>query len=1014
MSNVGKISLDLDLKSDISKQINSVASRMGAELTKSLKSTLNTTTKGINPTNLAKGMSNALKKATEESFKGAQDVIDSSMQSLEDRMVKTINVSGEAFKKSIAENEKAAETAIDNIEGKLQKMKGPSLFGKLMPNKAINTGDDASLSQQAALPKKTFEMPKKTYSTQPIQDENSRLSQSLNNVNQQIDIQQQKLNQLKQEYNSGLSEKTKHEIEQQNQVMAASEHRIESLRIKLKDLQFSYENAVNPERRNKLLEEIAKTEAQMTTLISRSDNALHKINQLEDGLSGEKKNALRERIVRTEASLLNLGKRAEKIRDDLDGAGKSMRNVGKDAEKTEKPVRRLGLAFFGTGQRANNMTNSFVAGFKRIAKQVLVFAVMYKAIRGLSSYIGSAMKTNDQFMNSLNQVRTNLQVAFMPIFEVIMPALQAFMNFLAKATAYIAAFISAIFGKTYQQSFKAAQGVNAARNAMDGFGKSSKKAAKEAKKARNELAGFDEINTLADKSDASDPSGGAGAGAGGIAPLTAPDMDVTGIQKKMDRLVSGIKKTFSSAWESIIKGWNWTVEKFGPGLSKAGAIIAPELEKWKETFITFFSDIRSLGGPLADWFNDHFIPLWENGIQSVATILTGFLETSRLIFESLWEAVYPIIESFIEFGLPVLTEFLNGAIDILTDLFTTVKGIFDDIWLGVVDPVLKIISKVIQDALEIIGEWWDEWGIKIVDGIRTALGKIKELWDNLWGGFLEPFISNMLEMLVDLWNKHLKGLLSDIGDFIGKVIFGATEIFNKFIMPIVNWLTQKLGPVFQVIFSGIGGFVTSIIGGIIDVIRNLLSVLGGLIDFIVGVFTGDWRRAWEGVKNVFKGVVDTLVSVIKMPLNGIIGLINGAIRGFNKIKIPSWVPGLGGKGINIPEIPKLARGGIIDQPTIAMVGEAGKEAVMPLENNTGWINNLAGQIANQMGGQSNVNDESVGLLKQIVDVLLKILNALINSETEAVFKLGESEFGRAVIRAINNLHRQAGKTLLIV
>ena len=97
-----------------------------------------------------------------------------------------------------------------------------------------------------------------------------------------------------------------------------------------------------------------------------------------------------------------------------------------------------------------------------------------------------------------------------------------------------------------------------------------------------------------------------------------------------------------------------------------------------------------------------------------------------------------------------------------------------------------------------------------------------------------------------------------------------------------------------------------------------------------------------------------------------------------------------------------------------MVGEAGKEAVMPLENNTGWINNLAGQIAGQMGGQSSTNDESVTILREIVDVLLQILNALLNNDHETVLKVNETELGRVVAKAINNLSRQAGKSVILV
>ena len=89
------------------------------------------------------------------------------------------------------------------------------------------------------------------------------------------------------------------------------------------------------------------------------------------------------------------------------------------------------------------------------------------------------------------------------------------------------------------------------------------------------------------------------------------------------------------------------------------------------------------------------------------------------------------------------------------------------------------------------------------------------------------------------------------------------------------------------------------------------------------------------------------------PINYIIDALNSFISGINKIKIPDWVPAVGGKGINIPKIPKLAQGGIVDKPTYAMIGEAGKEAVMPLERNTGWIDSLADKLAGKVGGNGN-------------------------------------------------------------
>ena len=148
---------------------------------------------------------------------------------------------------------------------------------------------------------------------------------------------------------------------------------------------------------------------------------------------------------------------------------------------------------------------------------------------------------------------------------------------------------------------------------------------------------------------------------------------------------------------------------------------------------------------------------------------------------------------------------------------------------------------------------------------------------------------------------------------------------------------------------------------------------------MVGVFTGNWQKAWEGVKSIFSSIVNGFVAIIKLPINLIIDAINSFIAGLNEIEVPDWVPVVGGMGFNIPKIPKLAKGGVIDNPTIAMVGEAGKEAVVPLENNTGWIDELAERI-----GDINKDDTPVQVVVKIGEdtILNDIITGIRNKSFE--------------------------------
>lgn len=134
-----------------------------------------------------------------------------------------------------------------------------------------------------------------------------------------------------------------------------------------------------------------------------------------------------------------------------------------------------------------------------------------------------------------------------------------------------------------------------------------------------------------------------------------------------------------------------------------------------------------------------------------------------------------------------------------------------------------------------------------------------------------------------------------------------------------EWLKTSLAS----ILSSVLGVALEAISGIV---QGVMQVFQGLITFITGVFTGNWRQAWDGIKSIFSGIWEAIKSVAKGAVNGIISIINGIIGGLNKLKIPDWVPGLGGKGINIPLIPMLAKGSR-NTPDTFIAGEAGPELI---------------------------------------------------------------------------------------
>lgn len=182
--------------------------------------------------------------------------------------------------------------------------------------------------------------------------------------------------------------------------------------------------------------------------------------------------------------------------------------------------------------------------------------------------------------------------------------------------------------------------------------------------------------------------------------------------------------------------------------------------------------------------------------------------------------------------------------------------------------------------------------------------------------------------------SKLQSQFQAIGNQIGSVFVPILTVLMDVFSKIINVVSTVLKPVLDVLgtaFTFLGGVIEGVIDGAFthfgNIIENIKTSLGGVIDFITGVFTGNWSKAWEGVKSIFSGIVGGIANIFKAPINAIITGINSFLRGLNKIKIPDWVPGVGGKGFNIATIPMLASGGNIVKSGAAIVGEAGAELI---------------------------------------------------------------------------------------
>ena len=533
-----------------------------------------------------------------------------------------------------------------------------------------------------------------------------------------------------------------------------------------------------------------------------------------------------------------------------------------------------------------------------------------------------------EIMNAIGQ--SNIASFFQGIARAINSVIPYITGFV-KACVWAVSSVSSLFGgkstkKNIEDTNKAISSLGSSVGGSTASG--IDKATGSAKKLNKELKGlasFDEMNVLKDTSSSDSGSGSSGSGTSGGAvggdlsgiDLSAFDTGLDNTSSKADEVAQHLQEIFGLVGQTMLSIWNSEpVQAFVDFVTVSGQFLL-------DTITTFASTI---------WINLQMT--WDNIGLDVTTALANI----SLLWTTFWTDLSVGIQTW---GQPIV----KG-----------VTGVFNSIYKDVIDPTLQIISKLWADFSGLLVEKWNTYGMPLIDNIGQFATTIISLFQKIWDSIIEPIITPFLEQLSWLWDTHIKGMVSNVMDFIGKLTTGALEIWNKFISPIVGFLVDTLSPIWSSVLSAISNAFSGTMGTafalVSDIIGSISRVLGGLVDFVSGVFTANWSKAWNGVKDVFKGIVDGLVSIFKMPINLIIDGINTFIGGLNKLKIPDWVPGVGGKGFHIDKLPKLARGGVVDRPTTAIIGEAGREAVVPLENNTGWIDEIASKL-NNIGGGSN-------------------------------------------------------------
>ena len=337
--------------------------------------------------------------------------------------------------------------------------------------------------------------------------------------------------------------------------------------------------------------------------------------------------------------------------------------------------------------------------------------------------------------------------------------------------------------------------------------------------------------------------------------------------------------------------------------------------------------LGSIWGPMASGFGGLLsgaLPIVGvvSGIIAVVSILGDHLEDIRGIIGSV----------FGEKGLAVFDTF-TGGLQRVGDFIT---GLFAD---GGVAAAMAPL----RDA--ITGMFGDNAGlafdglVQILQSVMGVVGQVVTFANTTVKPIIQDIFSFITTTVVPIILQTFTAaapIISGIITNLGTAIMTVAQIIGMAIqtaMPVIQSVISVVMSIASVVIPALLAGYEAFSSGLTTIVTSIQTVFQGIIDFVTGVFTGNWQMAWQGVQDIFGGIFEGLGALVKTPINAVISIINKAISGINGLglTIPDWVPVIGGKNfsINIPEMPMLAKGGFTNGPSI--VGEAGTEAVISFQ-----------------------------------------------------------------------------------
>lgn len=731
------------------------------------------------------------------------------------------------------------------------------------------------------------------------------LESELESLSQAIDVAKAKWDELRASNTGGINDE---EIKSTLENLDLLYEKYSAVEAKMREKEKFGTDVIKTEPTKEAAAAMEKLAQEEEKLASINDRLKTSYDDVKDSIDSYSNSANNSATKNTADNASKLAKSNEKIADSGKKAANSLKETGSAAGNAKNGI--MTLLKYGLGIRSlfvlfNKLRSAVVAGMSNLAQES-----------------GSTNSAISMLWGSLERLKNSLATAFAPILTAIAPILSKFIDMLSTAATYVSMFFSMLSGKkTYtralavQKDYAASLSdtASSAEDVADATNDAADAADAAAEATEKYLSPLDDLNKMDSKSDSGSGSGGggkspgAGGGGGGTgsAPMFTeeqiPNAFLDNLQKVFD-LLKKIKDMFMSGFWDGLGDYKPQLAELKKDLASIKRNLAeiftdPEVvgaaKRFAESVIynlgVVTGSIASVGLTLAVNLVGGFESYLSRNKDRIKKFLVDVFNVGAEIADEFGLIAKTIAEVFAKtFGTQTAQDLTGNLIGIFASLGGLAVEIFaryerDKMylawqpWIDNKDKLVEAINETIapiQHLAQVIKDFLNDTSDKIIafydesvkpfiDDFESGCASILETLLDLYNSYVVPIIDEWGTRLEDLINGPLTDFVDKFLDVCAKIIDALQQIWNNVLVPLINWILQNVIPLLAPVVQWLGDAAIDLLGAAVEMANGILDMLGGLIDFLVGVFTGDWKKAFSGAGQIAQGFADTCGAVIE-------------------------------------------------------------------------------------------------------------------------------------------------------